>query len=293
MRSPSSHLGAAGPAGQRVGRSLAKPWKREGRCLPTAPSSRGSKLRPQRWGLDSRVPGPVSTTTRVLVCLGTLTLSSRCPAGLCAPCFQLKIMCWFKLDILLTVCPSGWLALGTGPALSPSPQHLLRPLVYSRCSTHSFDVNIAHGASLIAQLVENPPAMRETWVPSLGWEDPWRRDRLPTPVFLGFPDSSAGRESARNAGDLGSIPGLGGSPGGCNPRQCSGLEHPRGQRSLAGCSPRGRSVRHDGAADTQHTQHGGPMEAHTCFPSPPVCVPWSLVWSPQKPTLVTGAKGNF
>ena len=27
-------------------------------------------------------------------------------------------------------------------------------------------------ASLVAQLVENPPAMWETWVPSLGWEDP-------------------------------------------------------------------------------------------------------------------------
>ena len=27
-------------------------------------------------------------------------------------------------------------------------------------------------ASLAAQLVKNPPAMRETWVPSLGWEDP-------------------------------------------------------------------------------------------------------------------------
>jgi len=26
-------------------------------------------------------------------------------------------------------------------------------------------------ASLIPQLVKNPPAMRETWVPSLGWED--------------------------------------------------------------------------------------------------------------------------
>ena len=25
-------------------------------------------------------------------------------------------------------------------------------------------------ASLVAQLVKNPPAMRETWVPSLGWE---------------------------------------------------------------------------------------------------------------------------
>ena len=27
-------------------------------------------------------------------------------------------------------------------------------------------------ASLVAQLVKNPPAMRETWVLSLGWEDP-------------------------------------------------------------------------------------------------------------------------
>ena len=27
-------------------------------------------------------------------------------------------------------------------------------------------------ASLVAQTVKNPPAMRETWVRSLGWEDP-------------------------------------------------------------------------------------------------------------------------
>jgi len=27
------------------------------------------------------------------------------------------------------------------------------------------------GASLVAQTVKNPPAMLETWVPSLGWED--------------------------------------------------------------------------------------------------------------------------
>ena len=28
------------------------------------------------------------------------------------------------------------------------------------------------GASLVAQLVKNPPAMWETWVLALGWEDP-------------------------------------------------------------------------------------------------------------------------
>ena len=36
---------------------------------------------------------------------------------------------------------------------------------------------------------------------------------IPTPVFLGFLCGSAGKESACNAGDLGSIPGLGRSPG--------------------------------------------------------------------------------
>ena len=35
----------------------------------------------------------------------------------------------------------------------------------------------------MAQLVKNPPAMWETWVQSLGWEDPLRRERVPTPVF--------------------------------------------------------------------------------------------------------------
>ena len=64
-------------------------------------------------------------------------------------------------------------------------------------------------AFLIAQLVKNLPAMQETPVR----EDHWRRDTLPTTVFLGFSCGSAGIESACNAGDLGWIPGLGRSPG--------------------------------------------------------------------------------
>ena len=39
-------------------------------------------------------------------------------------------------------------------------------------------------ALLVAQMVKNPPAMQETWVQSLGWEDPWRWAGQPTPVFL-------------------------------------------------------------------------------------------------------------
>ena len=69
--------------------------------------------------------------------------------------------------------------------------------------------------------------MQETHVWLLGLEDPWRRDRLPTPVFLGFPGGSASKESACNVGDLGLIPGLGRSPGEGNgyPLQYSGLEN--------------------------------------------------------------------
>ena len=32
-------------------------------------------------------------------------------------------------------------------------------------------------ASLMAQRVKNPPAMRETWVQSLGWEDPLKKGK--------------------------------------------------------------------------------------------------------------------
>ena len=80
--------------------------------------------------------------------------------------------------------------------------------------------------------------MQETLIQFLGKKIRWRRDRLPTPVFLGFPGGSDGKESACNVGDLGSIPGLGRSPGGGhgNPLQYSFLENPHRQRSLVGYS---------------------------------------------------------
>ena len=70
---------------------------------------------------------------------------------------------------------------------------------------------------------------------------PWRRNRLPTLVFLGFPGGSDGKESACNAGDLGLVPGLERSPGEGhdNPFQYSCLENPHGQRCLVGYSPQG------------------------------------------------------
>ena len=74
--------------------------------------------------------------------------------------------------------------------------------------------------------------LRALWVRKIRW----RKDRLPTPGFLGFSGGSDSKESAYNAGDLGSTSGLGKSPGGghSNPLQYSCLENPLGQRILAG-----------------------------------------------------------
>ena len=46
-------------------------------------------------------------------------------------------------------------------------------------------------ASLVAQLVKNLPAMWETWVRSLGWEDPMEKGTATPPVF--WPGESHGQ----------------------------------------------------------------------------------------------------
>ena len=96
-------------------------------------------------------------------------------------------------------------------------------------------------ASLVAQLVKNPPAMQETPVWFLGQEVPWRRNSYPLQYSWASLVVQTVKESACNMGDLGSIPGLGRSPGGGhgNSLQYSCLENPQGQRSLEGCSPWG------------------------------------------------------
>ena len=79
---------------------------------------------------------------------------------------------------------------------------------------------------LVAQLVKNLQCRKprfDSWVRKICW----RRDRLSTPLFLGFSCGSAGKESACNAGDLGLIPGLGRFPGEGKgyPLQYSGLQN--------------------------------------------------------------------
>ena len=76
-------------------------------------------------------------------------------------------------------------------------------------------------ASPIVQLLKNPPAMQETPVQSLCREDPLEKGTATHSSILGLPWSTC------NAGDPGSIPGLGKSPGegNGNPLQYSFLEN--------------------------------------------------------------------
>ena len=40
-----------------------------------------------------------------------------------------------------------------------------------------YSIQLCARASLVAQLVKNPPAARETWVQSLGWDDPLEKQK--------------------------------------------------------------------------------------------------------------------
>ena len=125
---------------------------------------------------------------------------SVCNAG--NPGSWVRKICWRRDRLLIpvflgfpdgsagkeSVCSMG--DLGSIPGLGRSPRKGIGYLLW--CSW----------VSLVAQSVKNPPAMLETWVRSLDWED---------------------------------------SPGGGHgkPLQYSCLENPHGQRSLVGCSPWG------------------------------------------------------
>ena len=80
--------------------------------------------------------------------------------------------------------------------------------------------------------------VKKSWTQLSNWTDFLLYDYR----VIGFCDSSVGKESACNAGDLSSISGSGRSLGGRhgNPLQYSCLANSHGQRSLEGYSPWGR-----------------------------------------------------
>ena len=92
--------------------------------------------------------------------------------------------------------------------------------------------------------------------------------------LLGFPGGSDGNESTCNAGDLGSIPGLGRSPGGGHgsPLQCSCLENPvdggAWQATVHGITERQTGLSDSAQPSTAECDTGRPLLARRrpcCF----------------------------
>ena len=89
-------------------------------------------------------------------------------------------------------------------------------------------------ASLVAQIVNNLPAMQKIWIQSLGWDNPLEKGMVTPPVFL--PGEFHGQRSL-----------AGYSPWGCKELDTTEVTTPvffpgesHGQRSLAGYSSWGR-----------------------------------------------------
>ena len=98
-------------------------------------------------------------------------------------------------------------------------------------------------------------------------------------LLISFPGSSAGKESARNAGDLSSIPVLGRSPGGRhgNPLQYSCPENPHGQRSLVGTEQSLGSQRV--GLDWNDVARAWHINPSVSWPQPNLLISYSSLWS--------------
>ena len=57
---------------------------------------------------------------------------------------------------------------------------------FSICPSNDYLGLISCRASLVVQLLKNPPAMQETWVRSLGWEDPLEKGKASHSSFLTY-----------------------------------------------------------------------------------------------------------
>ena len=117
----------------------------------------------------------------------------------------------------------------TDPPLSQKKLHpFLIKWQKAKTNQHMSVIIKSSNNSLTDQWVKNLPAVQETPVQFLGWEDPLEKGKDAHSSILGLPlCGSAGKESTCNAGDLSSIPELGRSPGEGKgyPLQYSGLEN--------------------------------------------------------------------
>ena len=120
-------------------------------------------------------PASGSFPDRQLFASGVQSIGTSASASV----FKMNIQGWFPLGLtdLIILLSKGLSRVFSSPTtgkyqfFDAQPSHgLTLTSVHDYWRNHSFDC-IDLWASLVAQMVKNLPAMQETWVQSLGWED--------------------------------------------------------------------------------------------------------------------------
>ena len=120
-------------------------------------------------------PASGSFPDRQLFASGVQSIGTSASASV----FKMNIQGWFPLGLtdLITLLSKGLSRVFSRPTtgkyqfFGAQPSHgLTLTSVHDYWKNHSFDC-IDLWASLVAQMVKNLPALQETWIQSLGWED--------------------------------------------------------------------------------------------------------------------------
>ena len=125
--------------------------------------------------------------------------------------------------------------ISQGPAVRETEIHWRKPVCGWSKNRDKDEAREIYGSQMVQSCKAMPTKV------DLSWNLSFSCSNLFFFSIEGFPGGSDGKESACNAGNMGSIPGLGRSTGGGhgNPLQYSCLENLRGQRSLMDYSPWG------------------------------------------------------
>ena len=100
-------------------------------------------------------------------------------------------------DKILSISSNHCRALQRLANQSQHCQDLVYCQTFSRCSQQHQQIFVKKKiwASLVAQLVKNPPAMQETWIQSLGWEDPLEKGKATHSSILAWRSPWSHKES--------------------------------------------------------------------------------------------------
>ena len=123
-----------------------------------------------QWELKFHLLQGSHLATRHLACLQGLLLGGAVVGAGLTLCVSTGLgFLAERIVSYLSLCPWSSFNFSLAPSTHEFPEMILG---YFNGAKHSVTIWFLYMDSLVAQMVKNLPAVQETWVPSLGWEDP-------------------------------------------------------------------------------------------------------------------------